>query len=95
MGKMDKLERGKSAETPNFGINTPIMTGVHKNLTDEGPRPSGSNSGIPELVFDSFEGVNQGRGRFEYKQWKVDMRTFDGRDQDGWILQAERYFAIY
>ena len=95
MGNMDKLERGKSTKTPNSSINTPILTGVDKNLTHEGPRPSGSNSGIPELVFGSFESVNQGRRRFEYKNRKVDMPTFDGRDPDGWILQAERYFAIY
>ena len=47
VGKIGKLKRGNSAETPNSGINTPVLTGMDKTLTHDGPRPSGSNSGIP------------------------------------------------
>lgn len=36
-----------------------------------------------------------GEGDFDYKHHKVDMSLFDGTNPNGWIVQAERYFAIY
>ncbi|KAL4575031.1 hypothetical protein LXL04_021871 [Taraxacum kok-saghyz] len=42
----------------------------------------------------TFEGA-RGGACFEYRHRKVDMLTFDRKDPDGWILQAERYFTIY
>ncbi|KAL4574682.1 hypothetical protein LXL04_021518 [Taraxacum kok-saghyz] len=53
------------------------------------------NSG---LIFGSLGNPpshNYGRGRYDYRQRKIDIPFFDGSDPDGWILQAERYFAIY
>lgn len=49
------------------------------------------------LVFGTLYQTNNntGGGRYEFRHRKIDMPTFDGTDPDGWILQAERYFAIY
>lgn len=95
--KMEQLlarDRGKNLENPNSGISSPNPN-PDRNKGLEGTSASGSGSGGPGLVFGSFDDWNQGKGRFEYKHRKVDMPTFDGKDPDGWILQAERYFAIY
>lgn len=46
------------------------------------------------MVFGSFE-TDHGRGRYDYRHRKIDMPLFDGVNPDGWIIQAERYFAIY
>ncbi|KAL4567642.1 hypothetical protein LXL04_023231 [Taraxacum kok-saghyz] len=40
------------------------------------------------------DGKRGGR-RYEYRHRNIDMPSFDGKDPDGWILQAERYFDIY
>ncbi|KAL4565224.1 hypothetical protein LXL04_029310 [Taraxacum kok-saghyz] len=63
---------------------------------------SGAGRGRPANVeFNSgggfaFEnGRNGGGGRYEYRHRKIDMPTFSEPDPDGWILQDERYFAIY
>lgn len=89
LGKLEKRERGKGNETPNLGILTPEFNSRDKNSGqgssgDDGA--GGPGGGGPGLIFGSFDGTNQGRGRFEYKHRKVDMPTFDGTDPDGWIL---------
>lgn len=96
---MGNIDSGKGSTTPNSGMGTPQTNTGNKNPTRDGSSGSGFGSGAglegPELVFGSFNGTNQGKGRFEYRYRKIDMPAFDGKDPDGWILQAERYFAIY
>lgn len=37
----------------------------------------------------------RGRGKYDYRLRKIDMPSFDCTDPDRWILQVERYIAIY
>lgn len=42
-----------------------------------------------------FSNVNGNEEGDEYRHHKIDILMFDGTYPDGWILQAECYFAIY
>ena len=91
--------------------STPIGPSMNKNkgpassvIIGSGPgdsNPSGggapSGPGGNGIVFGSLFQTNNntGGGRYEFQHRKIDMPQFDGTDPDGWILQAERYFAIY
>lgn len=101
--KLDQLlgkdERGKKGGTPASKIVTETGGRTPPSVFDGSRKGEGEGSeghtGSPELVFGSFDGGNLGKGRYDYRQRKIDMTTFDGTDPDGWILQAECYFAIY
>lgn len=41
-----------------------------------------------------FHGGHEG-GTSGWKHKKLDMPTFDGKNPDGWILRAERFFNFY
>lgn len=89
---------GSNLSTPPLIVSGPRQ--YHGRGAEGNPpriNPGGAGPGftpnIHGLSFGSFEGG--GRGRYDYRQRKIDMPTFDGTDPDGWILQAERYFAIY
>ncbi|KAL4588357.1 hypothetical protein LXL04_001241 [Taraxacum kok-saghyz] len=70
-----------TADRTSGGNGTPIGSGEEI--------PSGGGRRQPEPI-------NVGLGfNHEYRHRKVDMPAFNGTDPDGWILQAERYFAIY
>ncbi|XP_042758298.1 uncharacterized protein LOC122198198 [Lactuca sativa] len=92
------------------GTNTPFGQSMNKNkgptssvVIGSGPGhsiPVGGGQGGPGgsgIMFGSLYQPNHNTGgeRYEFRHRKIDMPTFDGTDPDGWILQAERYFAIY
>lgn len=108
---INQLLRGKDAESsgPKSGLgglgggSTPPTPPIIISGAKFGPgggsghlgggSGSGTNPPFQRMSFGSFG--DEGRGRYEYRHRKIDMPTFDGTDPDGWILQAERYFAIY
>lgn len=93
----------KNSETPPSGLNTPPGQPMNRNKRIEGTGTSGSGqgggtgggNGGTGWVFGTREQYESGRGRYDYRTRKIDMPLFDGTDPDGWILHAERYFAIY
>ncbi|KAL4564788.1 hypothetical protein LXL04_028859 [Taraxacum kok-saghyz] len=103
MGKLEKMDRGKTIEFPQSSVVTPTPSPVAKGNTSEGTNGGNTFFGTPVstgMIFGSYDGTNQGKGdqgkgRYDYKHRKVDMPLFNGSDPDGWILLAERYFAIY
>lgn len=92
------------------GIGTPSGLSMNRNkgpassvvirsgTTNSGPGGgSQAGPGGNAIVFGSLfhPNNNNGGGRYEYRNRKIDIPQFDGVDPDGWILLAERYFAIY
>ncbi|KAL4572844.1 hypothetical protein LXL04_019632 [Taraxacum kok-saghyz] len=101
---------GRGNGAASSGLGTPIPTPLTKNknvatpdLTISPIGDSGGNGrdsggvGKGTLVtgYDHYERNDRGGWRYEYWNRKIDMPLFDGSDPDGWILQSERYFAIY
>lgn len=52
--------------------------------------------GTPEVRMGRSEGVDgvEGVGRSDYKGRRLEMPIFEGKDLDGWIFRAERYFIV-
>ncbi|KAL4558953.1 hypothetical protein LXL04_031079 [Taraxacum kok-saghyz] len=100
---LGKEDRAKGVGTPGLttgGTGTSTATPpFHPEKNRRGPtieEPFAGNN-TPPLVFGTWENPNPpvNRGRYNYRSRKIDMPLFNGTDPDGWILQAERYFAIY
>ncbi|KAL4558785.1 hypothetical protein LXL04_036987 [Taraxacum kok-saghyz] len=101
------VEGGGTAGSIPSGMNFSFSgknsggNGVPSGSEGEIPRSMGRRNPEPinvGLGFNHGGGfVYEGgkSGRYEYRHRKVDMPAFNGTDPDGWILQAERYFAIY
>ncbi|KAL4589299.1 hypothetical protein LXL04_002205 [Taraxacum kok-saghyz] len=77
------------------GNGTPIGSGdeIPSGVGRRQPEPINVGLGFNHGGGFVYEGGRN--GRYEYRHRKVDMPAFNGTDPDGWILQAERYFAIY
>ncbi|KAL4560945.1 hypothetical protein LXL04_033102 [Taraxacum kok-saghyz] len=105
------LNRGKNIDVTGTAVSNPsgLQFGTTGRNGANGGAQGGNGGGIPGRngpgPFNGGTGgfnpgggfVNEGGrgGRYKYRHRKIDMPQFSGSDPDGWILQSERYFAIY